>query len=469
MKQLPYTIRVRPAGSTSVVQEVSCRRMLRLMADRRETFAASWNGREVIMKVFGHPWKAGIHARRERRGFQRLARLKIGAPAVLLHGRTEDGRWAVVTEKIEGAMSLLEARNAVHGSRQRETLLDLASRELVRLHEAGVIQRDFHPGNFLVKNDRLIVLDPGQIRFLGRPVGRTASIRQLAHLARILVPGDQADAIEVIRARYVEARRWQWGPAEAALFWRAFGKGRRQGIRTIARRPLHKGRDHVRTKIRDRRIVAQRVFVEAGDFGGLVEDLDALMGTGRVWKREADTLVSSFEWAQQEVTATRFKDVGPFWWGRGRRCWVAARRLNILGIATVRPLALIERRYARFSHHSYLLTKTVYGQTLHDLLRDGQVQAEDKRAVVRQVFAALGRLARYDITLGPLDLKTIVVADGRPVFTGCCEVAIHRLPARFRRRYREQLRGLVAALGELGADLDSLGVSVDIDKVPRFP
>ncbi|MHC4519077.1 MAG: lipopolysaccharide kinase InaA family protein, partial [Planctomycetota bacterium] len=226
MRELPHTIEIRRIPASADVEEVVCRRVLRSLPGRREVFDASWHGRDAIVKVFAHPFKAKRHVRRERRGLQRLAQLKIGAPAVLFHGRTEDGRWAVVTEKIKGAMSLLEARNAVHKSGQRELLLDLASRELARLHEAGVMQQDFHPGNFLVKNDCLILLDPGQIRFLGRPAGRTASIHQLAHLARILAPDDRPEAIELICSRYAESRRWEWGAAESALFWRFLRRGR---------------------------------------------------------------------------------------------------------------------------------------------------------------------------------------------------------------------------------------------------
>ncbi len=468
MKPLPYTIRVRPASAGSAVQEVLCRQMLRLMADRRETFAASWDGREVILKVFGHPWKARLHARRERRGFQRLGQLGIAAPAVLLHGRTEDGRWAVVTEKIEGAMTLLEARKAAHEARQRKVLLDLAGRELARLHGVGVLQEDLHPGNFLVRNDRLVALDPGQIRFLGRPVGRTASIRQLAQLARILVPGDQADAIETVRAGYVAARRWSWGHPETALFWRCFVRGRRGAIRATARRPLYKGRDHVRIRTRNCLVVAQKAFSDAGDLGGLVENLDALMEAGHVLRRGGGTLVSRFEWARQDVTATRFADGALAWRRNGRRCWVAARRLSILNIGVPRPLALVEKRRTGLSSHSYLLTKTISGPILPDFLRDGQVSLEDKRAVVRQVLAVLERLARYDITLDGLDLKAILVVDDRPVFAACRDVTIHRWPARFRRRYREQLRKVMGALTALGAGPEALGVPVALDEMPRF-
>jgi tRNA A-37 threonylcarbamoyl transferase component Bud32 len=256
------------------------------------------------LKVFGHPWKARLHARRERRGFQRLGQLGIAAPAVLLHGRTEDGRWAVVTEKIEGAMTLLEARKAAHEARQRKVLLDLAGRELARLHGVGVLQEDLHPGNFLVRNDRLVALDPGQIRFLGRPVGRTASIRQLAQLARILVPGDQADAIETVRAGYVAARRWSWGHPETALFWRCFVRGRRGAIRATARRPLYKGRDHVRIRTRNCLVVAQKAFSDAGDLGGLVENLDAVKEVLRTLSTQRSLLQSAIEWAEADDDAT---------------------------------------------------------------------------------------------------------------------------------------------------------------------
>jgi hypothetical protein len=142
--------------------------------------------------------------------------------------------------------------------------------------------------------------------------------------------------------------------------------------------------------------------------------------------------------------------------------------LSILNIGVPRPLALVEKRRTGLSSHSYLLTKTISGPILPDFLRDGQVSLEDKRAVVRQVLAVLERLARYDITLDGLDLKAILVVDDRPVFAACRDVTIHRGPARFRRRYREQLRKVMGALTALGAGPEALGVPVALDEMPRF-
>lgn len=476
MRPLPYTIPIRPISATLDVQEVLCRRMLRVLPGRRETFEASWSGREVIVKVFGHPWKARVHGRRECDGFRRLTQLGIDVPAVLLRGRTEDGRWAVVTEKIAGAMSLLDACKVQDEARQQNTLLELASRELARLHDRGVLQRDFHPGNFLVKGNRLIVLDPGQIHFSFRPVRRAASLRQLAQLARILVPDDRPEAIERICAGYVKTRQWCWGQAERAFFWRSFKNGRRQGLRKGAKRPLHKGRDHVRMRTRGDLAVAGKEFFQSGDFADLVKNIDALMDSGCVLKREDATLVSCFDWAHDAIVATRFDErgllrtlAGRLWGGAGRRRWVAGRRLAILRIETATPQALIEKHHGHFLKHSYLLTKNVDGPTLYDFLRDGRIPIEKKRAVVRQVFAVLERLAKYDMTWDGDELTGIFVVKDRPVFTAYNDVIIHVLHARCRRRYRDQWGRFIQSLSALGLDSETLGLPAMPARVPCFP
>lgn len=446
------------------MQEVVCRRTLRLMAGRRETFDASWNGRAVILKVFAHPWKARLHARRERRGFERLAQRGIAAPAVLLSGRTDDGRWAVATEKIEGAVSLQEARAMRGEFQQWDALLGLAACELARLHEQGVVQRDFHPGNFLVKGDRLFVLDPGQIRFLSHPVGRTIAIRQLAHLACILVPDDRSEAIELICAGYAGARRWDWGQSERALFFRWLGRGRREGIRRAARRPLHKGRDHVRVRMRHGFAVGGKAFAESGDFAGLVKDIDLLMESGCILERRSAFAASCFDWESREVTATRFDDrgllrtaAGIIRGTRGRRRWITARQSGALSIATARPLALIERRDGLLQSRSYLLTESVHGRTLCDFVCDRGVPIERRRDVVQQVFAVLDRLARYGITWARFDPQDVLVRDDRPVFMACNDMVIHASAARCWRRFLDQREQLIRSMSDRGLDSETLG------------
>jgi len=53
MRALPFVIGVRSPDPTLPVQQVVCRRSLRLLIRRRETFEASWQDRAVILKVFG--------------------------------------------------------------------------------------------------------------------------------------------------------------------------------------------------------------------------------------------------------------------------------------------------------------------------------------------------------------------------------------------------------------------------------
>jgi tRNA A-37 threonylcarbamoyl transferase component Bud32 len=476
MSALPRTIRIQPADTTLPIQEVVCRRMLRLLAGRRETFDASWQDRPVILKVFAHPWKAWLHARRERRGFERLAQRGIAAPVVLLSGCTDDGRWAVVTEKIEGARSLSDIRATRGGCEPQAALLVLAGAELARLHENGVLQTDFHPGNFLVCRDRLLVLDPGQIRFLSRPVGRAVSIRQLADLVCILVPDDHPGAMERLQAAYAEVRRWDWGAPEQTLLQEAMRAGRREGMRRAARRPLQKGRDHVRIRIPRGLAVARRAFAESGDFAGLVAGIDRLLESGRPVAGRAAHITGRFPWERRQIVARRFDEkgllrriVGILRGTPARRLWDAARRLGALSIATARPLALIERRDDGLLCRSYLLTEPIDGRPLCEFLSDGEVSTQRKHDILWQAFAVLDRLARYGVTLGRLEPADVLVRDDRPVFAARADMVVHVLHARCRRRYRDQRQRLICRLSELGFGSLTVGVNDGRETPRRVP
>jgi RIO-like serine/threonine protein kinase len=157
---IPFELNIRCLGRQGGTETVLCRRSLRAIANNREVLEGRWNDKDVVIKVFWRRFGASCRMKREWEGLILLCSRGITVPQALFYGKTQDGRWAVAMEKVADAISLMEVYRNCADKDERLKLLSMVPRELARQHEKGIVQKDLHLGNFLLKGDRLVVLDP---------------------------------------------------------------------------------------------------------------------------------------------------------------------------------------------------------------------------------------------------------------------------------------------------------------------
>jgi tRNA A-37 threonylcarbamoyl transferase component Bud32 len=178
MIEFPFQLLIDSAFPKNKRQSLTCTKLLRTIAGRRQVYEAVWNGRAVIVKLFSHRISARRHLKREWRGLRLLQKRQLSSPVPLFYGKTENGGWAVVMGKIVDSSTALEVFNERPEPKEKLNLLILVCREPAAQHQKGVLQKDLHLGNFLVSGDNLFAIDPGQIRFRSQELTRKKSIEQ---------------------------------------------------------------------------------------------------------------------------------------------------------------------------------------------------------------------------------------------------------------------------------------------------
>ncbi|HUW18481.1 MAG TPA: lipopolysaccharide kinase InaA family protein [Sedimentisphaerales bacterium] len=445
MCEFPFQLTVKPASADSLPQTVMCTGLLRTLSGKRKVFDAVWDQKPVIVKVFTDPIKAKYHMKREWRGLKLLQERRLNSPAPLFFGKAKGYGWVVVTQKITDAPNVREIWDNTTDPGQRCELLCRVSRELAIQHSKGVLQKDLHLGNFLIQKETLFTLDPSEMRFLPGKVSKKEAIDQLALLASNTLYED-TDTVASVREEYSRTRSWKFDGSGTALFFKRLVRHQQDGIRNGLEKCLRTSRKYQRIKGRGYCGAAARDFFERTNFRDFVENIDTLMQNGKVLKNGNTCFVSRINLAGKDVVVKRYNHKGiihsvrhTIRRSRARRCWLHAHRLEMLNIATPKPLAYIESLRGILVWSSYFISEYVEGRKLCDFLRGNSAGQDLRSKVSQQLRELLDNLGKHHITHGDLKHTNILLTGNGPVLTDLDGMKVHRLGCMCRRRHQKDL------------------------------
>jgi tRNA A-37 threonylcarbamoyl transferase component Bud32 len=451
MTERVRSIWIVPAKS-ACAEEIVVGRSLRILPGTREVSNASWRGRDVVLKVFCHRWKARRHYRRELRGLRRLAGLGFRAPVLLLSGRTKQGHWAVVTEKIQDALTGLEIWRQADTLERKVDLLCQIAAELARQHDKGVIQSDMHLGNFIIRDEEVFALDPAMMSFRWGPIGPKRSIRLVARLVSML-PEDAGPAIDAVFQQYGAARSWSIGLRDMEQLRTRQRRCRRRAIERGLRKFLRTNRHHQAIRRGPWRGLADRRLSEAVGLDEITAGLDETMSQGQILKDGRTSFVSRVKLGGIEIVVKRYNHKGllhslrhTLKKSRAKRSWLNANRLLLVGIATPRPLAYVEEYRGPLLHRSYFITEFVCGPSLAAVLKDPTLGADRKQHVVDDVLRLLDRLARQGISHGDMKHSNLICHGAEVFLTDLDAMQVHRAGHPDRRYSRKDRARLLREL-----------------------
>lgn len=432
MAEFPFELRIKETSSENGEETLLCTSLLRAIPGRRQIYDAVWNEIPVITKIFSHKISAERHLSREVKGLIQLQKRGLNSAKLLFHGRVEDGRWAVVTQKIINSATALEV---LYEASEKHKILDLlmqVCRELAKQHRKGVIQKDLHLENFLQAEDQIYTLDPGQMRFLSHEVSRKKSLSQLA-LLTCYVPAGDTRSSEALCKEYFKTRGWDFEPSDRRLI-------EKQSTLELTKVIRHSLKKCLRTSKQFRRIqtggflaVFDRSFCPETEPIDFIRQIDALMDAGQILKNGNTCYVSRLTWDGTDVVVKRYNHKGfihslrhTIKRSRARWGWLNAHQLVMRGIPTPKPLAYIEQRKGLLIWTSYLVTQYTEGPSLYQFLRDESIPPEQRAATRQQVKDLLDQMAQHYITHGDLKHSNILMTENGPTLTDLDSVQFHK-------------------------------------------
>lgn len=423
--------------------------LLRVLPAQRYVGLARWQGRAVLAKLLVGR-KAARHFQRELAGARLLAEQGLDTPALLAQGFVEgQGGW-LLFEYIEQAHSLWDAWRDVADeswlSAGQENVLAQALGVIARLHGQGLYQADLHLDNLLVEGERLLVIDGGGVlaETPGQPLAQARVLENLG-LFFAQLPAELDAHLEELLIHYLLINCEHALPLEALQM--AIAKARRWRLR-----------DYLSKVARDCSLFSARIGafglrVVRRDCTAELEPLlaapDKALDGGLGLKQGGTATVARLSLATREIVVKRYNIKGLTHWlkrfwrpSRAWHSWVEGNRLELLGIATPRPLAVIERRWCWLRGRAYLLTEYCGGPDLIARFAPYVESAppESELAALDRLFAAL---IRERISHGDLKGHNLFWDEGRWSLIDLDAMRQHRRQASFARAYaRDRARFL---------------------------
>jgi len=393
---LPLTVSLADAAGAADLQLLS---LLRVLPGQRYVGAGVWRGRPVLAKLLvGN--KAARHFQRELEGVKLLAAQGMTTPLLLADGLKDgEGGW-LLFEFLEGAESLGDAWSKVESlpvlADEQSAVLAEALGAIGQLHGKGLWQEDLHLDNLLRHGGQLYLIDGAGIcaENAGQPLSRQKVLENLgvffAQLPKSLEP-----FTEELLVYYLLSNSEHALPLEA----------------------LQKQIDKVRAwRLKDYLIKVGRectlFSVKRGAFGlrsirreeepamlPVLERADALLDQGHLYKTGGAASVGKVEVAGRPLVIKRYNIKNFAHWlkrfwrpSRAWHSWREGNRLAFLGIATPKPLAVLETRFFWLRSKAYLITEHLAGPDIIErfapYVESGEAPESELQAL-DQLFARL--------------------------------------------------------------------------------
>lgn len=436
---LPLSLELADAAGPAQLQLLS---LLRVLPGQRYVGAGVWRGRPVLAKLLVGS-RAPRHFQRELQGVRLLAEQGLTTPLLLADGLKEgEGGW-LLFELLEDAQSLGEAWQQVEHlpvlADEQASVLAQALEAIAQLHGKGLWQEDLHLDNLLRHGAKLYLIDGAGIRAEtpGQPLSRQKVLENLgvffAQLPKSLEPFNEELLVHYLL-----------GNAEHALPMQALQK-------QIDKVQAWRLKDYLEKVGRECSLFS----VQRGPFGlrairrdeeaamlPVLEQADALLDQGHLYKTGGAASVGKVDVNGRALVIKRYNIKNFFHWlkrfwrpSRAWHSWREGHRLAFLGIATPKPLALLEKRFVWLRRGAYLVTEHLEGPDILErfapYVQSGDVP-EPELLALDELFATL---IRERISHGDFKGHNLFWHQGRWSLIDLDAMCQHRTQASFAQAY----------------------------------
>lgn len=401
-------------------------RVVRILPKKRIVAFGTWEGKQVVAKLFFDPQRAKRHAEKDAAGVKVLIENKVPTPGILYQGLSEDKRIHVVLlERIFDSQNLEEMWLDRQSLDELLPVMQAVMTELATQHVLGLMQHDAHLKNFLVTEKHIYTLDGDQIERFPQMLNKKASMQNLALFLSQLGIGLEAYQ-EKLFLYYAKLRGWLLKPEDSTFLFLEIKKCNEQRWQRFEKKVFRDCTDFVSMSKWKAHGMYNRQYT-GPEFLAFLQQPDMLIDQAEganVLKAGRSSTVVKVELDRRTLVIKRYNMKNML--HRIRRClrptralvsWRLAQKMRLFGVRTAKPVAFIENKYLGFRSKSYYVTEYIPGMDIGDYFTAHRNDQSLVSAMVTKVSVLLKSLLKLEITHGDLKSTNILIDEkSRPVF-----------------------------------------------------
>ncbi|KXU38432.1 hypothetical protein AXE65_01595 [Ventosimonas gracilis] len=420
---------------------------LRVLPAQRYVGKALWQGKTVLAKLFVGR-KFTHHYQTELYGALLLAVSTQPTPKLLANGQCAQGGW-LLFDYLEHSQSLLSLWQQVASepllSQSQQHLLEQALHSIGSLHAHGLWQDDLHLDNLLQQEGKIWLIDGAgvQVKRLGKPLSLRRARDNLALFFAQLAP-ELEDFIEPLLPAYLRAGAGL--NLSLPLLLQAIRRFRKRRVQAFVKKCTRDCSEFAARRSAQGFCIIRRS--EQSKLSPLLATADQHIENGERYKQEGSASVTRVDWHGRWLVLKRY-NIKSLWHAvkrglresRALRSWRQAHRLLMYGIATPKPLAVIEQRRFGLRGRAYLLTEHCPGADLIACLADYHDKPPPE-IYIQALEQLLASLIRAQISHGDLKGHNLLWNGGKWHLIDLDAMQQHRCRYRFARAFardRERL------------------------------
>ncbi len=395
---------------------LQCDRVVRAIPGRRLVCQGEWQGDDVFIKLFIDMEKL---FRQELQGLNALHAAGIAAPAIRHSGTAAGGAVQVILlEPVRPAVTLEAAWEAAADQQSRIELLEKTLSTIADHHRAGLEQQDIHLDNFLLSGERLVTLDGGGISV--SRAGVLSDRRSRDNLALFFAQfyPEHDELMDRVLPVYEGRRQYRAGSISAGKLHARVDCFRRRRQRRFLKKIFRDCSAFVTRQSLRRYMVCDRAMASPGMIEFLADPDASLEQTDAKYLKQGNTCTLWLARADgHELVVKRYNIKGfahrisrLFRTTRAAVSWRNAHRLEMCGILTPKPVALIEERFGPLRSRAWYVSEYVQGDDALVLCEPPAAGSIDKPAAAASVVAVLKRLAHCRISHGDMKGNNFILS-----------------------------------------------------------
>jgi len=431
---LPLSIELEDGQSLRIEQ------WLRVLPAQRYVGKALWQGKTVLAKLFVGR-KFTRHYQTELYGALLLAVSTLPTPKLLANGQSGQGGW-LLFDYLQRSESLLSLWQQVSSepllTRGQQHLLEQALHTIGTLHAHGLWQDDLHLDNLLQQDGNIWLIDGAGVRVkrLGKPLTLRRARDNLALFFAQLAPALQ-DHIEPLLPAYRQAN--PTANLSLPVLLHAIERSRKRRVQAFVKKCTRDCSEFtVRRNASYLRIIRRS---EQPLLAELLANADQQIENGERYKLGGSASVTRIDWHGRMLVLKRY-NIKSLWHAvkrapqesRALHSWRQAHRLLMYGIATPKPLAVIEQRRFGLRRRAYLLTEHCPGADLIACLADYHNKPPPE-PYIQALEQLLTSLIRAQISHGDLKGHNLLWNDGNWHLIDLDAMQQHHCKHRFARAF----------------------------------